>query len=433
MRAIIVRSGFVLALLMLVLPAARPAHALDDGQARTPPMGWNSWNRFGCDVSEQLIRGMADAAVASGMRAAGYRYIIIDDCWQGERDAAGNIQPDAQRFASGMKALADYLHARGLRFGLYSDAGDHTCQRRAGSRGHEAQDARQYAAWGVDYLKYDWCDSAGLEPRAAYTTMSRALAASGRAIVFSICEWGASQPWTWAAGVGHLWRTSGDIRDCWSCSGGAGGPPPGGGPPGGGTPGEGGGPPGGAGPPGGGGGPPVAMGLGFLQILDQQAELAAFAGPGHWNDPDMLEVGNGGMNDAEARAHFTMWAMLAAPLMAGNDLRGMSAATRATLTNRAVIAVDQDALGRQAQRVRRDGDLDIWSRPLADGSWALAVLNRGAATATAQLEFAALGVPARARVRDLWRGRTLGSNLTGLRASVPAHDVLLLRIAAVQS
>ena len=281
--------------------------------ARTPPMGWNSWNKFGCDVSERLVKEMADAMVSSGLRDAGYQYIVIDDCWQVSRDADGAIVPDPERFPSGMKALADYVHAKGLKFGLYSDAGARTCQGRPGSNGYEVEDARQYAAWGVDYLKYDWCHTEGVDPKIAYPTMRDALRATGRPIVFSMCEWGRSQPWTWARGVAHLWRTTGDIEDCWSCGG------------------------------------------SFVRILDRQVGLEKYAGPGGWNDPDMLEVGNGGMTTSEYRAHFSFWSLLAAPLMAGNDLRTMSAETRDILANRDVIAIDQDPLGAQGRRIRDDG------------------------------------------------------------------------------
>ena len=262
--------------------------AHDNGLARTPPMGWNSWNKFACNVSEKLIKEMADAMVTSGMRDAGYIYLVIDDCWQIDRDAQGNILPDPQRFPSGMKALADYIHSKGLKFGLYSDAGTLTCQKRPGSRGYEFQDARQYAAWDVDYLKYDWCSTSTQNAQASYSIMRDALLKAGRPIVFSICEWGTAKPWLWARDVGNLWRTTGDIQDCWDCKRDWGG-------------------------------------MGVVHILDLQDGLQSYAGPGHWNDPDMLEVGNGGMTTTEYRAHFSLWCLLASPLMAGNDLRSMPA------------------------------------------------------------------------------------------------------------
>ena len=250
-------------------------------------MGWNSWNKFGCNVSEKLIRGTADALVASGMKDAGYEYVVIDDCWQVSRAADGSIVVDAERFPSGMKALADYVHSKGLKFGIYSDAGTKTCAGRPGSKDHEAQDAKSYASWGVDYLKYDWCSSEGQDTRDSYMKMSQALRATGRPIVFSLCEWGSTKPWTWAQGVGELWRATGDIQDCWDCGKSWGG-------------------------------------MGVAHIIDLMDGLYAYAGPGHWNDPDMLEVGNGGLNMTENRAHFSFWALFAAPLMAGNDLEAMS-------------------------------------------------------------------------------------------------------------
>ncbi|RYG83782.1 MAG: glycoside hydrolase family 27 protein, partial [Alphaproteobacteria bacterium] len=323
-----------------------------NGLAQTPPMGWNSWNKFGCNVNEGLIRGTADAIAASGMKDAGYEYVVIDDCWQGQRDERGDIQPDATRFPSGMRALADYVHARGLKFGLYSDAGLKTCAGRPGSRGYEYQDARQYAAWGVDYLKYDWCMAGTQDAPSSYYIMGAALRASGRPIVLSICEWGTAEPWNWGASVGNLWRTTGDIRDAWQG---------------------------------------VSNGShGVLDILDQQVDLWPHAGPGGWNDPDMLEVGNGGMSDDEYRAHFSLWAILAAPLIAGNDVAKMDAATKAILTNAAVIAVDQDRLGQQGRRVAKDGDLEVWARPLANGGRAVVLLNRGTTEAVIAVDWLTL-------------------------------------------
>ena len=330
--------------------------ALDNGVARTPPMGWNSWNKFGCNVSEELIKSMADAMVSSGMKDAGYQYVVIDDCWQVGRDAQGNIVADPQRFPSGIKALADYVHSKGLKFGLYSDVGTMTCAKRPGSMGHEYQDAAQYAAWGVDYLKYDWCNVGTTNAQAAYTLMSNALKATGRPIVFSMCEWGTAKPWLWAKDIGNLWRTTGDIKDCWSCKG--------------------------------------EWDNGFLTNLDLQIGLESFAGPGHWNDPDMLEVGNGGMTTTEYRSHFSLWALLAAPLIAGNDLRTMTPEIRDILTAPEVIAVNQDALGKQGARVWKDGDLEVWSKQMKDGSRAVILFNRGAAAADVTVNWVDIGYPA---------------------------------------
>jgi alpha-galactosidase len=369
-------------------PQDAPAVAWMD-LAKTPPMGWNSWNRFGCNVSEQLIRETADAFVSTGMRDAGYRFVVIDDCWQVSRDDRGRIVPDRQRFPSGMKALADYVHGLGLKFGLYSDAGARTCEGRPGSSGYEVEDARQYAAWGVDYLKYDWCNTDGVDPKIAYPTMRDALRATGRPMVFSLCEWGRSSPWTWARGVGHLWRTTGDIQDCWGCGG------------------------------------------SFVRILDRQAGLEKYAGPGGWNDPDMLEVGNGGMTTAEYRAHFSFWSLLAAPLMAGNDVRAMSDDTREILTNRDVIAIDQDPLGEQGRRVRDDGDLEVWARRLADGGHAVILFNRGTTEASMAVSWVEIGLPydAEPAVRDLWAHRDLGRIKDRLVTRVPSHDVVMIRVA----
>ena len=331
-----------LAVLLLAVPAAAQKA---EGLALTPPMGWNSWNHYACNIDETLIKRTADAIVSSGLRDAGYVYVNLDDCWHGTRDAAGNIQPDPQRFPSGMKALGDYLHERGLKFGIYSDAGARTCAGRPGSQGHEFQDARQYAAWGVDYVKYDWCNTgegaAQRNPREAYATISRALAASGRPMVLSICEWGDDEPWLWGKEYGHLWRTTGDITNCWDCELGHGN----------------------------------WVSHGVLRILDKQVPLRAHSGPDGWNDPDMMEVGNMA-SAAENRSHFAMWAMLAAPLIMGTDVPGMTAETRAILTNARLIAIDQDPLGLPALRWRAYPDYEIWAKPLSNDRWAIALLNR---------------------------------------------------------
>jgi len=370
-----------------VAPARKP-----NGLALTPPMGWNSWNKFGCNVDEQLVRKMADAIVTSGMRDAGYRYVVIDDCWHGVRDADGWIQPDPARFPSGMKALGDYIHSKGLKFGIYSDAGRKTCGGRPGSQGYEFLDARQYAAWGVDYLKYDWCNTGSRNAEEAYTLMSDALRQSDRAIVFSMCEWGTAKPWLWAQNIGNLWRTTGDIYDTWAGRKG--------------------------------------YSNGMLNILDQQVGLESYAGPGHWNDPDMLEVGNGGMSESEYRAHFSLWAMLAAPLMAGNDINNMDAATRAILLNREIIAIDQDLLGKQASRIVRDGDAEVWARPLADGARVVLFLNRGTKPLPISVLATALGFPASLKLslRDLWLGKTLPPVSARIEAFIAPHAVVVYRV-----
>lgn len=367
------------------------------GLALTPPMGFNTWNKFGCDVSDDLVRGMADAMMKSGMKDAGYQYIVIDDCWQVARDASGNIIADPQRFPSGIKALADYVHSLGLKFGIYSDAGSKTCAGRPGGRGHEFQDALQYAAWGVDYLKYDWCNTTTQDAQASYALIRDALDASGRPIVLSICEWGKAKPWLWGKDVGgNLWRTTEDISDKWeshekwpdgSC-----------------------------------------CRRGVLDILDLQVGLESYAGPGHWNDPDMLEVGNGGMSAIEYRSHFSLWAILAAPLMAGNDLRKMTPEIREILTNKEVIGVNQDALGREGRRVWKDGDREVWSKQQQDGSRAVVLLNRGDSAQTVPLKWEQIGYPSHlpATVRDLWAHKELGKFIGEFSAMVPAHGVSMV-------
>jgi alpha-galactosidase len=378
---------------LVLLAATGELRALDNGLARTPPMGWNSWNKFACNVSEDLIKQAADAVVSSGMQDAGYQYVVIDDCWQVDRDAQGNIVADAKRFPAGIKAVADYVHGKGLKFGIYSDAGTGTCQNRPGGRGYEFQDARQYAAWGVDYLKYDWCNHSTQDSQASYSIMRDALAKSGRPIVFSLCEWGSTKPWLWAADVGNLWRATGDILDRWD-------------------------------------GTEKWGGMGVVQILDAVDGLQSYAGPGHWNDPDMLEVGNGGLSLEESRAHFSLWCLLAAPLMAGNDIRNMPADIHDILTNKEVIAIDQDPLGRQGRRVKRAGDLEVWAKQLADGGRAVALLNRSAAEASITVSWTELGYPEHvpAKVRDLWAKKDLGEKTGGFSASVPSHGVVMVRV-----
>jgi alpha-galactosidase len=385
----------VIALLAI---SSREAGAWDNGVALTPPMGWNSWNKFGCNVSEEMIKSMADAMVSSGMKDAGYQYVVIDDCWQVSRDENGFIVADPQRFPSGIKALADYVHSKGLKFGIYSDAGTKTCAGRPGSQGHEYQDAMQYARWGVDYLKYDWCNTETRNAQEAYTTMRDALAATGRPIVFSMCEWGTSKPWQWAQNVGNLWRTTGDIDDHWE---GKKKWPDGG-----------------------------CCSLGMLDIVDLQVGLEGGAGPGHWNDPDMLEVGNGGMTMLEYRSHFSFWSILAAPLIAGNDLRSMTPEIKAILTNKEVIAINQDSLGSQGRRVRKDGDKEIWVKQLKDGSRAVILFNRGAAETEISVNLTELGYPEHlsASVRDLWAGKDLGKAVGKYSAKVASHETVVLRV-----
>ena len=376
----------LLALLVFGVSAVPSTAPLDNGLARTPPMGWNSWNHFGCNVSAQQIRETADAMAASGMRDAGYRYIVIDDCWQVARDAQGRLVADSARFPDGIRPLADYVHAQGLKFGIYTDAGRKTCQGRPGTYGHEVEDARTFAAWGVDYVKEDWCYADSLDAPVQYAKFRDALRAAGRPVVFSICEWGSFSPWEWGPATGHLWRTTTDIEDTWTS---------------------------------------------MLDNLDISAQHAAAARPGAWNDPDMLEVGNGGMTDAEYRAHFSLWAIVAAPLMAGNDLRTMTPATRDILTNREVIAVDQDSLGVQGTIVQEDPpEHQVWLKPLRDGSRAVVLLNRSTAPDSITASWWRLRLPTGpALVRDLWAHADLGPFTGKFTALVPPHGAVMVRIS----
>ena len=366
--------------------------------AQTPPMGWNSWNKFQCQVTADIVKSVADAISTNGMKEAGYEYVVIDDCWQVSRDADGNIVADAKTFPEGIKGVADYVHSKGLKFGIYSDAGTKTCAGRPASQGHEYQDALMYAKWGVDYLKYDWCNTGKRNAEEAYSTMSKALLSTGRPIVFSMCEWGTAKPWLWAKGIGNLWRTTGDIGDRFI----GGGKFPDG----------------------------NCCELGMVDILDLQAGLETFSGPGHWNDPDMLEVGNGGMTTPEYRAHFSFWALLAAPLMSGNDVRSMSAETKDILENKEVIAIDQDVLGRQGRRIKKEGDLEVWGRPLKDGGRAVIFFNRGKAEGEITVTWEEIAYPGHlsAKVRDLWEHKDLGSFTGSYKAKVAPHSVVMVRV-----
>jgi alpha-galactosidase len=389
-RAVAFAASLVIAATLILVTAA---HALDNGLARTPPMGFNDWNAFGCDVSEQLIKETADYFVSSGMKDAEYEYVNIDDCWMThERDAGGRLVPDPAKFPDGIKGTADYVHSLGLKLGIYEDAGTATCAGYPGSLGHEQIDAQTFADWGVDYLKYDNCNNAGSttteEYIARYSAMRDALAATGRAIVYSICEWGVNDPWTWAADVGNLWRTTGDISDNWSS---------------------------------------------LKSIVNQNAPLAEFAKPGAWNDPDMLEIGNGGMTDTEYRSHFSLWAIMAAPLLAGTDLREATPQTLDIYLNEDVIAVDQDPLGVQGKVVKTDGTHLVFAKPLADGDVAVALFNEGDAPAAMSVTARQAGLtraPAYA-VDDLWSDDTVETAGT-IAANVGPHATAMYRVSATR-
>jgi alpha-galactosidase len=393
--------------LLLLLTAIIPlisADAQTETLALTPPMGWNSWNCFHCDIDEQKVRSIADLIVENGMKDVGYEYVVIDDCWQISRDENGEIVADPERFPSGIKALADYIHSKGLKFGLYSCAGTLTCAGRPGGRGHEFQDARTYARWGVDFLKYDWCNNEGQNSRAAYLTMSDALKASGRPILFSLCEWGSTQPWHWAKGIGQMWRTTGDIIPNFN-------------------------------------GKLYWGGLGVCEIIDINEPLHYAAGPGHWNDPDMLQVGNDGLSIEENRSHFTMWCVMASPLIAGNDLRKVSPEVLEILKNKEVIAINQDKLGSQGRRQITMGDREVWLKKLSDGEVAVCFFNRGETIwkfdydLSTQLRDNAYGINFTNTVyavRDLWKHKDIGKSNAKLSFEVQPHGVVLLRLTPVK-
>ncbi|MFE6402214.1 NPCBM/NEW2 domain-containing protein [Streptomyces alboflavus] len=368
---------------------------LPDGLALTPPMGFNNWNATHCraDFDESMVKGIADIFVEKGLKEAGYEYVNLDDCWAlPQRDADGKLVPDPKRFPGGIKAVADYVHSKGLKLGIYTSAGTKTCNSAGfpGALGHERSDAQQFADWGVDYLKYDNCNNQGVDAKKRYIAMRDALKAAsettGRPIVYSICEWGENKPWEWAADVGHLWRTTGDISDNWGS---------------------------------------------MLAIMKKNLPLAQHAGPGRWNDPDMLEVGNGGMTATEYRTHFSMWSIMAAPLLIGSDLRKVSPETFDILGNREVIAVDQDPLGKQGHVVSSEGGRWVVAKEMKDGSRAVALFNETGSPKTITTTAKAVGLPAADgySLRDLWKHESY--NVAGtISATVPAHGTVLVRVAA---
>lgn len=412
MNLSVVRHTFVLKILavLLVLSLTLPissfsqkAAALDNGLALTPPMGWNSWNFYACNVDEGDIKQAADAMVSSGMKAAGYQYIVIDDCWQTGRTSDGTIIADPVKFPGGMKALADYVHSKGLKFGIYSDAGTQTCQERPGMYGHEVQDANTFASWGVDYVKIDWCHTDGLDAKTRYTIIRDALADTGRPILFSLCNWGYSDVWTWGSAVGNMWRTTGDISDDWGK---------------------------------------------MLTLIDKNAPLANFAGPSKgWNDADMLFVGNygtgstdgilhigAGMTDTEYRSHFAMWAIMASPLMAGNNMANMNQVTKDILLNKEIIAVDQDPLGRQGVLVSDLGGLQVYSKKLqTSGTRAVVLFNRTGAAANMTVNFSSLGLNASASVRDLWSKTDKGTFNNSYTVNVPSHGSAIVKLTGSET
>ncbi len=357
-----------------------------------PPMGWASWNTFNVNVNEELIKETVDIIVKSGMKDAGYEYVLIDDGWEAiSRDSHGNLVPDPDKFPAGMKAIADYIHSRGLKFGMHNCAGTKTCSGFPGGRGHEYQDARTYASWDVDYFKYDWCATGKANAEETYKTMRDALYAAGRPVVFSICEWGNNKPWTWAKDVGHLWRTTGDITNCYNCH--------------------------------------DVYAMGWKFILDFQDGLEEFSGPDHWNDPDMLEVGNPGLSLNESRAHFSLWCILAAPLMAGNDLRNMDDDILKILTNTDVIAIDQDPLGKQGYKFMDHQDKEIWVKELSDDNWAVCFFNKNDNTSTFRINWDHLTfLNGEYEIRDLWKKQNTGTTKEDAGYDIESLDVLLLKL-----
>ena len=398
-------KSFLLTSLAVIVSTQLYAQKFED-LVQTPPMGWNSWNTFQTNIDEPLLRGMVDTYVSSGMKDAGYTYFVLDDGWMSmERDKDGNLVADPKKFPNGMKAFADYVHSKGLKFGIYNCAGTKTCAGYPGTRGFEYQDARLYASWGVDYLKFDWCNTEGINAKEAYATMSKAIRAAGRPMVFSLCEWGGHQPWLWAKNVGQLWRSTSDIyagfdknltKNGWTA-------------------------------------------FSVLSILDRQDSIRQYAGPGHWNDPDMLEVGNG-MKYNEDKAHFSLWCMLAAPLMAGNDLRKMSGQTKAILTNKEVVAIDQDALGIEGFRYYAFDGIEIWVKPLVNNELAVCFLNRSANPHNVSYEWKEHSITdtlsktnvnfnnTTYKLRDLWAKKEIGTTNKTFKQTIGAYDVVLLEL-----
>lgn len=377
------------------------------GLALTPPMGWNSWNTFATNINEKLVIEIADNMVSSGMKDAGYTYLVLDDGWMAmNRDSiTGNLIADPKKFPNGIKKVIDYVHSKGLKFGLYNCAGTKTCAGYPGTRGYEYQDAKQYAVWEIDYLKYDWCSTEGINAKEAYTTMSKALKATKRPIIFSLCEWGDNKPWEWAEPVGQLWRISGDIYNCFDCVKDWG----------------------------------TWKSWGVTHIIDMRKNIRQYSGPDHWNDFDMMEVGHG-MSVSEDRAHFTMWCMLASPLIAGNDLRHMTKETISILTDKEVIAINQDARGVQAYLAQQKDSVDTWIKPLANNELAICFMNRSKKPVSISYDFQQHPVndtvskalidftKVKYAITDVWKKTKPVSTKKIFSAEVQPHDVVLLRL-----
>ncbi|MBJ2125317.1 glycoside hydrolase family 27 protein [Flavobacterium sp. IB48] len=378
-----------------------------EGLAMTPPMGWNSWNTFATNIDEKLVKETADIMVSSGLAAAGYKYIVLDDGWMThERDANGDLVPDPEKFPNGMKALIDYVHSKGLKFGLYNCAGTKTCAGYPGTRGYEYQDARFYAKLGIDFLKYDWCNTEGITAKEAYATMSNALKTAGKPIVFSLCEWGDNQPWEWGKQVGNLWRISGDIYPCFDCEFKH---------------------------------PENWSSWGFMKIADMRKDIRKYSGPDHWNDFDMMEVGNE-MNNTEDKTHFAMWCMLSSPLFTGNDYRKMSKETLAILTNKELLSVNQDKLGIQGFKFAILDGVEVWVKPLSDGAWAVSFVNRTETSKKVSFDWKKNNIKdvdfgyeadfskTVFKIKDLWKNKEIGNTKKAFVTEIASHDVVTLKL-----
>ncbi len=394
---------------LLILTSINIQSQKFEGLAKRPPLGWNSWNTFATNINEQLVKDIADKFVELGLKEAGYEYIVLDDGWMAkERDANGNLIADPIKFPNGMKALADYIHSKGLKFGLYNCAGSKTCAGYPGSRGFEYQDAKSYASWNVDFLKYDWCNTGKINAESAYITMRDALKAAERPIVFSICEWGDNKPWAWGKDVGHLWRVSGDIINCWDCEVGHG----------------------------------SWSSWGIWKIINMRKDIRKASGPEHWNDFDMMEVGNG-MTDAEDRTHFAMWTMLASPLIMGNDLRTASNETIKTLANKEVISVNQDKLGIQGFRFTNKNNTEIWLKPLEKDNWAMTFVNMSDKPMEINFDWKKYDIGDDVnrkkmdsknntfKIRDLFNHKNLGDTSKNLIQKLNSHDVLMIQLEKI--
>ena len=377
-----------LLLACLLLPAAVLSY--DNGLGATPQMGWNSWNHYGCSVNQSVMEATADAFVSLGLPKLGYKYVNVDDCWAGSRDADGYIQPNTTSFPD-FQGMVDYIHSKGLLFGLYSDSGTKTCAGRPGSLFYEKEDAETYAKWKVDYLKYDNCDSIDISPRVRYPVMQKALNETGWPIFYSMCEWGVDSPATWAPAVGNSWRTTGDIRDDWST---------------------------------------------MINRADLNDIWWKYAAPHGWNDPDMLEVGNGGMTTTEYETHFSLWCLMKAPLLIGCDVTNMSEDALRILTNSDAIAVNQDPLGVQGHKRTSDGTREVWAGPISHPSAgvALILLNRGSETTSVTAQWSDIGLQPTelVEVYDIWQHNTLGMAVGNITVSVPSHGVAFYRLTTMK-